>query len=417
MSVAPLAGNAGQVDWDVIVVGGGAAGLFCAANLGQLGSRVAVFEQQSRVGSKILISGGGRCNFTNLGASAANYLTSGSPHFVKSALARFTSQDFIGLVDRHGIAWHEKKLGQLFCDQSSRQIVELLLAECDAGSVRIFTSCPPEDVVWNQGLRQYELTTVQGVHTAPAMVVATGGLSFPKLGVSPWAYRLASQFGLNVIPPRAGLVPLTWMPQDLRRFAPLSGLSVDCIASAGSGLPSFRENLLFTHRGLSGPAILQISSYRQAGHPIQLNLIPESSAEELLRAGRETGREVKAILRQKIPERLATIVAAEFPDGRPLAQWPQRELNALKLRLEAWAIQPAGDEGYEKAEVTLGGVDTAELSSKTMESHKRPGLYFIGEAVDVTGWLGGYNFQWAWSSGWAAAQAIGHGSAQSARRG
>ncbi len=405
------------MDWDVIVVGGGAAGLFCAAHLGQLGSRVAVFEQQSRVGSKILISGGGRCNFTNLGASAANYLTSGSPHFVKSALARFTSQDFISLVDRHGIAWHEKKLGQLFCDQSSRQIVELLLAECDAGSVRIFTSCPPEGVVWNQELLRFELTTVQGVHTAPALVVATGGLSFPKLGVSPWAYRLASQFGLNVIPPRAGLVPLTWMPQDLRRFASLSGLSVDCIASAGNGLPSFRENLLFTHRGLSGPAILQISSYRQAGHSIHLNLMPETNAEELLRAGRETGREVKAILRQKIPERLATIVAAEFPDGRPLAQWPQRDLNALKLRLEAWGIQPAGDEGYEKAEVTLGGVDTAELSSKTMESHKRPGLYFIGEAVDVTGWLGGYNFQWAWSSGWAAAQAIGHGSAQSARRG
>jgi predicted Rossmann fold flavoprotein len=409
MSESMPAGNASRVDWDVIVVGGGAAGLFCAANAGQLGCRVAVLEQQPRVGSKILISGGGRCNFTNLRASASNYLTSGSPHFVKSALARFTPQDFVRLVDRHGIAWHEKKLGQLFCDLSSRQIVELLLAECEAGSVRILTSCAPEGVAWNSGLRRYELTTSQGEHTAPALVVATGGLSFPKLGVSPWAYRLASQFGLRVIPPRAGLVPLTWMPADLRRFASLSGLSVDCIASAGNGIPAFRENLLFTHRGLSGPAILQISSYRQGDQPIQLNLIPEINADELLRAGRETGREVRAILRQKIPERLATLIAAEFPDGRPLAQWPLRELNALKLRLQAWEVQPAGDEGYDKAEVTLGGVDTAELSSKTMESRQQPGLYFIGEAVDITGWLGGYNFQWAWSSGWAAAQAIASG--------
>ncbi len=406
MSAPAPAGHAGRVDWDVIVVGGGAAGLFCAANAGQQGCRVAVFEQQARVGSKILISGGGRCNFTNRGATAANYLTSGSPHFVKSALARYTSQDFVRLVDRHGIAWHEKKLGQLFCDVSSRQIVEMLLAECAAGSVRIFTSCTPDGVIWNPGLLRYELATSQGLHTARALVVATGGLSFPKLGVSPWAYRLANQFNLQVIPPRAGLVPLTWMPRDLARFASLSGLSVDCIASAGNGAPSFRENLLFTHRGLSGPAILQISSYRQAGDPIQLNLMPEVNADELLRAGRSTGREVRAILRQKIPERLATVVAAEFPDGRPLAQWPQRELNALKLRLEAWAVQPAGDEGYEKAEVTLGGVSTAELSSKSMECRNQPGLYFIGEAVDVTGWLGGYNFQWAWSSAWAAAQAI-----------
>jgi len=393
-------------DWDVIVVGGGAAGLFCAALAGQRGLSVAVFEHQDRVGNKVLISGGGRCNFTNIGATASQYLTSGSPHFVKSALARYTPRDFLTLVERHGIAWHEKKLGQLFCDLSSRQIVDLLLAECRTGNVQIFTSTAPDRVDWDSSTGKYSVPTRLGVHTASALVVATGGLSFPKLGATPWAYRVAEQFGLRVVPPRPGLVPLTWKPPELSTFAALSGLSVDSIAMADSDAPRFRENLLFTHRGLSGPAILQVSSYWQPGKSIRINLLPESDAQAAIQAAKHSKREVKSLLRQLLPERLALIFAADFRDARPLAQWPQRDLDTLKHRLEAWEIHPAGDEGYPKAEVTLGGIDTAELSSKTMESRKQPGLYFIGESVDVTGWLGGYNFQWAWSSAHAAAESF-----------
>lgn len=395
-----------MINWDVIVVGGGAAGLFCAANAGQRGLRVAVLEHQPRVGNKILISGGGRCNFTNLGATASQYLTSGSPHFVKSALARYTPRDFLNLVERHGIAWHEKKLGQLFCDLSSRQIVELLLAECSSGNVQILTTCAPERVNWDSATGNYAVPTQLGVHTAPALVVATGGLSFPKLGATPWAYRVAEQFGIRVVPPRPGLVPLTWKSPELNTFGALSGLSVDTIITSEPDAPRFRENLLFTHRGLSGPAILQISSYWHPGKPIRINLLPESETQTAIQSARNSNREVKSLLRQLLPERLAVIFAADFRDARPLAQWPQREIDTLKRRLEAWEIYPAGDEGYPKAEVTLGGIDTAELSSKTMESRKQPGLYFIGESVDVTGWLGGYNFQWAWSSAHAAAQSI-----------
>lgn len=394
------------MECDVVIVGGGAAGLYCAGVAGKRGLRVVVLEHEARVGNKILISGGGRCNFTNTGASPSQYLTSGSPHFIKSALARHSSREFLALVERHQIPWHEKKLGQLFCDVSSRQIVEMLLSECQFGSVKIQTGSGPLSVRWNSTNRRYEVTGSRGVHTAPALVVATGGLSFPKLGASPWAYRVAEQFGIRVVPPRPGLVPLTWNTSDSSRFAPLSGLSVDCVTQAGEDAPTFRENLLFTHRGLSGPSILQISSYWKAGGPIRINLVPDAKVVEIIRAAKSTGREIKAVLKQWMPERLAIALGSDFPEGRPLAQWPQRDLEQLQRRLEAWEILPAGDEGYPKAEVTVGGIDTAELSSKTMECRRQPGLYFIGEAVDITGWLGGYNFQWAWSSGHAVGEAL-----------
>ncbi len=395
------------MEFDVIVIGGGAAGLFCARTAGLRGRRVLLLEHNARCGNKILISGGGRCNFTNLGATAANYVTSGSPHFMKSALARYTPQDFLGLVERHGIAWHEKKLGQLFCDQSSKQILQLLEDECaDAGvDVRVncrVTTVQRKDSAASQG---WEVATSLSSFTAASLVIATGALSFPKLGATPFGYELTKQFGVKLVTPRPGLVPFTWGPAERDRFAELSGLSLDCVASAGPEAPTFRENLLFTHRGLSGPAILQISSHWRAGEAVRLNLLPEVSALDLFAANRTGGREVKTALRTVLPERFVQAWLAQHAPTRPIAQLPQRELEALARSLNAWEVRPAGDEGYPKAEVTVGGVDTGELSSKTMECRAVPGLFFIGEVVDVTGWLGGYNFQWAWASGHAAGQA------------
>ena len=408
------------MDHDVIVIGGGAAGLFCARTAGQLGKRALLLEHNARCGNKILISGGGRCNFTNLGATAANYVTRGSPHFMKSALARFTPQEFLALVERHGIAWHEKKLGQLFCDQSSKQILQLLEDECADAGVDVRVDCKVASVGRDALPRvpdgpdgqqpvptgDWQVATSAGTFTAPSLVIATGALSFPKLGATPFGYEIADQFSVKRITPRPGLVPFTWGPSERERFADLSGLSLDCVANAGPDAPSFRENLLFTHRGLSGPAILQISSHWHAGETIRLDVLPGVSALDLFAAHKTGGREVKTALRSVLPERFVQAWLAQHAPSRPIAQLPQRELETLARSLNAWEIRPAGDEGYPKAEVTVGGVDTGELSSKTMECRAVPGLYFIGEVVDVTGWLGGYNFQWAWASGHAAGEAV-----------
>ena len=389
------------MNYDVIVIGGGAAGLMCAMEAGKRGRSVVVLEHAERLGKKILISGGGRCNFTNLGVSAANFVTSGSPHFCKSALARFTPADFISLVEKHGIAYHEKKLGQLFCDSSSRQIVEMLEAECAAANVEIRLNCRVAGVRREVG---YEVETNSGLMTSQSVVVATGGLSFPKLGATDFGYGLADQFGLKMIRRRPGLVPLTFAPEDGRLYSQLSGLSLDVIATVFNA--KFRENILFTHRGVSGPAILQVSNYREEGEPIEFDLLPEKSALALLNHHRSEKKELSTVLSQWLPQRFVQIWCQTNMPSRPMNRYAPRELESIAAGLHSWKICPEGDEGYPKAEVTLGGIDTNEISSKTMEARRCPGLFFIGEVVDVTGWLGGYNFQWAWASGFAAGQQV-----------
>jgi predicted Rossmann fold flavoprotein len=385
---------------EVIVVGAGAAGLMCAIEAGRRGRSVLVLEHAERPGKKILISGGGRCNFTNLHATPENFL-SGNPDFCKSALARYTPADFLRLVEQHGIAWHEKKLGQLFCDVSSKQIVEMLLKECEAARVEIRLNCKVNAVRQNDG---FALDTSLGAFECDSLVIATGGLSIPKIGATDFGYRIAEQFGLRIIPPQPGLVPLTFGDAEQRAFGELSGISVDAKVSAGGA--SFREHLLFTHRGLSGPAILQISSYLDGGGAIALDLLPDQSARELLQAERGTNKELKTVLGQVLPQRFAQQWCAYCAPSKPMNRYTLLELEEIARRLQRWEIMPAGTEGYAKAEVTRGGVDTGELSSKTMESRRARGLYFIGEVVDVTGWLGGYNFQWAWASGHAAGQFV-----------
>lgn len=385
---------------DVVVIGGGAAGLMCAIEAGKRGRRVVVLERNERLGKKILISGGGRCNFTNLGATAANYVTSGSPHFVKSALARFTSSDLIAMVERHGIKYHEKKLGQLFCDFSSRQIVEMLEHECAGAGVEIRLNCRVTAV---RKPLEFELETSLGAIGAQSLVIATGGLSFPNLGATDFGYRVVEQFALKMVSPKPGLVPLTFGPDDQQLFAGLSGLSVDAVARADGA--AFRENVLFTHRGLSGPAILQVSNY--STDSIRLDLLPDDPDASFLEANRREAKELKTVLGLRLPQRFAQAWCARFaPATKPMSHYSTREIEAIAARLHDWEIRPAGTEGYAKAEVTLGGIDTAELSSKTMEARRVPGLYFVGEVVDVTGWLGGYNFQWAWASGFAAGQVV-----------
>ncbi len=402
--------------FDAIVIGGGAAGLFCARTAGQRGRSVAVLEHNSRLGNKILISGGGRCNFTNLGASPANYITSGSPHFLKSTFARYTPADFIALVEHHGIRYHERKHGQLFCDHSSKQILQLLEQECQDGGVDIRLNCRIQSVTRDHPTptigssspadRLWSVQTSLGRFTASSVVAATGALSFPKLGATSFGYELAAQFGIQVVPTRPGLVPLTYGPEDLNSYGPLSGIAFECDVVPSHGGPPFRENMLFTHRGLSGPVILQVSSYRTGSESIRIDLLPGQSATAFLEEHKSGGRDLRSALRGVLPDRFLLAWCARHGGSRPLTQLPQRELAALAKDLSAWEVFPGGDEGYPKAEVTVGGIDTAELSSKTLEARQVPGLFFVGEVVDVTGWLGGYNFQWAWASGYAAGNAL-----------
>ena len=391
--------------YDAIILGAGAAGLMCALTAGQRGRRVLLIDHADQVGKKILISGGGRCNFTNLGIAPDRYL-SANPHFAKSALRRYTQHDFIELVDRHGIAWHEKTLGQLFCDGSARQIVAMLLDECEAakegGGVEIALGQPIRDVAHADG--SYTVTWGDRSATAPALVIATGGPSIPKMGATGFAYDLARKFGLKVVEPRPALVPLT-LGGDEILFRELSGVAAPVAARAGK--TTFREAALFTHRGLSGPAILQISSYWRHGQPVEIDFLPDRAPGWLTEAKRAAPRTtLRKLLGDALPNRLADQLADQLGLDTELHSAADRRLAEAERRLSAWTFHPNGTEGYAKAEVTIGGISTADLSSQTMEARTAPGLYAIGEAVDVTGWLGGYNFQWAWSSGWAAGMAI-----------
>jgi len=380
---------------DVVVVGAGAAGLMCAIRAGQRGRRVLLLDHADKVGRKILISGGGRCNFTNLDSRPEAFLSS-NPHFCKSALSRYTQYDFIALVDKHRIARHEKTLGQLFCDGSARQIVAMLLAECAAVGVDVrvgqrITSIEKSD--------RFVILTDRGEFEAPALVLATGGLSIPKMGATRFTHDLAHRFGLGLTETRPALVPLTLEVPDL------AGVSLE--VTARSGRAAFREALLFTHRGLSGPAILQISSYWREGQEIVIDLLPDTDAAAFLKERKRSRpkAELRTVLAELIPQRLAGHLAAHLAVDGVIGERRDRELEALARQLKAWRVVPTGSEGYAKAEVTLGGVDTRDLSSRTMEASRVKGLFVIGEAVDVTGWLGGYNFQWAWSSGWVAGEA------------
>lgn len=390
--------------YDAIILGGGAAGLFCAAIAGQRGRRVLVLERAEKVGKKILISGGGRCNFTNIGAGPDNYL-SANPHFAKSALRRYTAHDFVALVDRHGIDWHEKTLGQLFCDGSAQQIVQMLLEECGkssaaGGEVAILTGQDVTEVVHDDG--RFAVMASGAAHTADRLVIATGGPSIPKMGATDYAYRLARQFGLKIVEPRPALVPLTLGGEDVL-FRELSGVATDVVAGADKA--RFTEAALLTHRGLSGPAILQISSYWKPGEAIWIDFCPAAKGDWLIERKQATpNATLSAILREYVPERLAAALAERLGLTGSVQGIADKALRRAQERLKRWQFCPNGSEGFAKAEVTAGGISTAELSSQTMEAKKVPGLYAIGEAVDVTGWLGGYNFQWAWASGWACAQ-------------
>jgi predicted Rossmann fold flavoprotein len=388
---------------DVLVIGGGAAGLMCAATAAANGRAVLLVEHANRVGKKILMSGGGRCNFTNTGTTPANYLSS-NPHFCRSALARYTPRDFIDLVEKHRIAYHEKELGQLFCDDSSKQIVAMLLAECERAGARIATSCSIENVVAQEG--GYTLHTSQGVFSAPSLVVASGGLSIPSMGASGFGYALAKQFGHEVLATRAGLVPLTLSGRPQEQLADLAGVALPVRAQCGK--TGFDNAMLVTHRGISGPAILQISSYWQPGQPLHLDLLPGRDALELLQQQRteRPDAELKTILSDLLPRRFAVRLCEHWLRNKPMKQFNEPQLRQAADVLQAWPLVASGTEGYRTAEVTLGGVDTRQVSQSTFESKLSPGLHFIGEVLDVTGWLGGYNFQWAWASGHAAGMAV-----------
>jgi predicted Rossmann fold flavoprotein len=386
-----------MTDYDVIIIGAGAAGLMCAATAGQHGRRVLLLDHAQKIGEKIRISGGGRCNFTNIYAAPDAYLSQ-NPHFCKSALKQYTQYDFIDLVKSYGIVYHEKKLGQLFCDESAQHIIDMLLDECKKAEVRLDRDVSVEKVSRQEG-GAYRLVTSAGEYTASSVVVATGGLSIPKIGATKFAYSIAEEFGLKMIPPRAGLVPLTFQNELLDFCKELSGISVD--ANVSYGRTSFREGLLFTHRGLSGPSILQISSYWQEGEDISINLLPDLDVKTYLKDQRQHNPKmnVPKAIEDLLPARLAQKICEELQITGKLGEISDKNISRMAARLNDWRVKPSGTEGYRTAEVTLGGVDTDELSSKTMEVKKYPGLFFIGEAVDVTGHLGGYNFQWAWSSG------------------
>jgi predicted Rossmann fold flavoprotein len=403
-----------MTSFDVVIIGAGAAGLFCAGVAGQLGLKVLVIDHSEKVAEKIRISGGGRANFTNRDVSAANFL-SNNPNFCRSALSRYTPRDFTALMQRHGIAFHEKHKGQLFCDRSAEDLITMLLAECDTGHVTRWQPCSVKSIVISGSsqcpdyVSSYEIDTDRGLLTAGAVVIATGGLSIPKIGATDFGYRIARQFGLAVVEPRPALVPLTFDADAWAPFAQLAGLSLPVVIETGSkkAKATFSEDLLFTHRGLSGPAVLQISSFWVDKTPIRLNLAPAADVSDQLSQAKNTSRKLIANeLAAMVPARLADAwVAQDAALQRPVNQATDKALASLAEHLCRWDITPTGTEGYKKAEVTAGGVDTRALSSQTMES-KQPGLYFIGEVVDVTGWLGGYNFQWAWASGYACAHGL-----------
>ncbi|XUU59519.1 NAD(P)/FAD-dependent oxidoreductase [Erythrobacter sp. HA6-11] len=392
--------------FDAIVLGAGAAGLMCAARAGQRGKRVLVLEKAEKPGKKILISGGGRCNFTNIGAGPANYL-SANPHFAKSALARYTARDFLDLVESYDITWHEKTLGQLFCDGSAKQIVAMLLMECDkaqAAGGEVIVQCDANVQSVSLANEVFTVTTEDETYRSLAFVIASGGPSIPKMGATGFAYDLARQFGLKIVEPRPALVPLTLGGEEVL-FREISGVSAPVVATAGK--TSFPEAALFTHKGLSGPAILQASSYWQPGEPILINFTPDFPREWLLERKRETPQaSLRQVLREFLSDRLADILTDKLGISSELNNARDKALRAAEERLARWTFMPNGTEGFAKAEVTVGGISTSELSSKTMEAKNVPGLYAIGEAVDVTGWLGGYNFQWAWASGVAAGDAV-----------
>ncbi len=389
---------------DVLILGAGAAGMMCAIRAGQRGRSVIILDHAKAPGEKIRISGGGRCNFTNIHAGPKNYLSQ-NPHFAKSALARYTPRDFLDLVEKHKIAWHEKTLGQLFCDDSAKDIIRMLLTEMQAvgAKLRLQTEITSVEGIATGGFR---VANSQGVIEAKSLVVATGGKSIPKMGSTGFAYKLAEQFGLPLVDPRPGLVPLTLDPSQLERLLPLSGVAVP--ADISHGKTTFREALLFTHRGLSGPSILQISSYWREGDAIRLKLEPEQDIAEKLKAAKKAnGRQsAQTALGEILPKRLAQYLVEQSGITSHLADLSDKALMALAASAQDWQIRPSGSEGYRTAEVTLGGVDTGHLDSKSMQAKAVPGLYFIGEGVDVTGWLGGYNFQWAWASGYAAGQSV-----------
>ncbi len=381
-----------DLNWDVIVVGGGAAGLMCAIEAGKRGRRVLVLEHNAEVGRKILISGGGRCNFTNINTKPANFL-SANPHFAKSALARYGPQDFIALVQKHAIPYHEKTLGQLFCDRSARDIIDMLLRECESARVQIETGCVVREVQKEIG---FVSITADATFRSASLVIATGGLSVPKIGATPFGYRIAEQFGLGIVECRPALVPFTFSREDRESFSDLAGVSTEVVAGG------FREKMLFTHRGLSGPAILQASSYWRPGQTVEIDLLPGVDAGAELRARRT----LRPVLNAHLPKRMADRWVERRAVTRAGEALSDREIVKLADDLHRWHFQPAGTEGFEKAEVTAGGIDTGEISSKTFEAKKVPGLFFIGEVLDVTGQLGGFNFQWAWASGYSAGQFV-----------
>ena len=383
--------------FDALVLGGGAAGLFCAIEAGKRGRRVAVLEHADRVGKKILISGGGRCNFTNIHCRPENFI-SANEHFAKSALARYTPADFIALVEKHRIPYHEKTLGQLFCDRSAQDIIDLLESECREAGVQIFAQSRIQEV---RRTTEFVIRTASGEFRAPALVIATGGLSIPKMGATPLGYELARQFGLRIVTTKPGLVPFVLSGEDRSRYCDLAGVSAEVVAKADHH--AFREKMLITHRGLSGPAILQVSSYWKKGQPIEIDLAPEREIAPEIRAAKfRNVTAARNAFQGSVPRRLAE----RWLENHPPAAWNDEALAKWEKQIHKWVIEPADTEGYEKAEVTAGGMDTAELSSKTMECLKVKGLFFIGEVVDVTGQLGGFNFQWAWASGAAAGRAL-----------
>ena len=384
--------------FDVVIIGGGAAGLFCAIEAGKRGRKVLVIERNSQVGRKIIISGGGRCNFTNIHTSPENFV-SHNPHFCKSALARYTPENFIALVKKHRIEFYEKTLGQMFCRQNSRQIVEMLLKECEQSKVKIRTSCSVTGV---ERREHFHLATSIGELECARLVIATGGLSFPKIGATDFGYSVARQFGLKIEPTRPSLVPLVFRHKVAS--TKLAGISIDSIVTTGGH--SFRENILFTHRGLSGPAILQISNYWNASADVSIDVLPMQNASDLLDQHRQSRQTLGNLLSRFLPDRFASAFSPVELAGMPMNQLTQQNLNNVAEKLNSWQVRFRDTEGYDKAEVTLGGLSTTELSSQTMEATRIPGLFFIGEIVDVTGWLGGYNLQWAWASGNAAGRAV-----------